>query len=74
MALESASESEAELESELESWARVRGVRVVRRRVRGVLRCIFVVRCGGGRVDRWKKMYRGRCWRVAALYQGDRMS
>jgi hypothetical protein len=39
MALESASESE----SEAGSWARVRGVRIARRRVRGVLRCIVDV-------------------------------
>jgi phage-related protein len=36
-------ESEESEESESGVWARVRGVRIVRRRARGVLRCIFVV-------------------------------
>jgi hypothetical protein len=43
MALESALESASESEPEAESWARVRGVRIVRRRVRGVWRCIVDV-------------------------------
>jgi hypothetical protein len=51
-------ESESESESEAESWARVRGVRMVRRRVRGFLKCIFVV------VEKLIGLIDGRGWVV----------
>lgn len=47
------SESESESELELGSWARMNGVRIVKRRAKGIWRCILVV---VGSFDRLNRM------------------